>query len=66
MGRIARRCKQTLNGVKEMRGYWKLEKEAPDHTLWRTYFGRDSGPTVRQTTEWKNKYPISPKSIHYK
>lgn len=32
--RRGRRCKQ------ETRGYWKLEQEVLDATLWRTHFGR--------------------------
>jgi len=37
---MARRCKQLLDDLKAMRVYWKLKKEAPDCTLWRTCFGR--------------------------
>jgi hypothetical protein len=33
------------------REYWKLKEEALDRTLWRTNFGRDYGPVVRETTE---------------
>jgi hypothetical protein len=29
-----------------------LKEEALDRTLWRTRFGRDYGPVVRQTAEW--------------
>jgi hypothetical protein len=29
-----------------------LKEEALDRTLWRTRFGRDSGPVVRQSTKW--------------
>jgi hypothetical protein len=52
-----RRCEQLLDGLKEMRGYWKLKEEALDHTVWRTCFGRGYGPVVRQTTEWMNGSP---------
>jgi hypothetical protein len=45
------RCKQLPDDFKEMRGYWKLKQDALDHTVWRTHFGRGSGPVVRQTTE---------------
>jgi hypothetical protein len=51
MGKQGRRCKQLLDDLKERRRYWKLKEEALDHTLWRTRFGRDYGPIVRQTTE---------------
>jgi hypothetical protein len=33
-GRLGRRNKQLLNGLMEERGYWKLNEEAIDHTLW--------------------------------
>jgi hypothetical protein len=33
-----------------------LKEEALDCTLWRTCFGRDYGPVVRQTTEWMNEH----------
>jgi len=46
-----RRSKQLLNNLKEKTGYWKLETEALDRTVWRTGFGIDYGPVVRQTTE---------------
>jgi hypothetical protein len=32
MGRQIR-CKQLLDDLKEMGGYWKLREEAPGHTL---------------------------------
>jgi hypothetical protein len=50
-GRRERRCKQLLDDLKETRGYCKLKEEALDHTLWRTGFGRDYGPTSRQQNE---------------
>jgi hypothetical protein len=50
-GRRGRRRKQLLDILKETRGYWKLEEEALDRTLWRTRFGRGYGPVVRLTTE---------------
>jgi hypothetical protein len=37
-GRQGRRRKQLLDDLKEMRRYWKLQKEALDDTLWRTRF----------------------------
>jgi hypothetical protein len=42
-----RRRKQTLDSLKERRGYWKLKDEATDRTLWRTRFGRGYGTVVR-------------------
>jgi hypothetical protein len=50
-GRRGRRRKQLLDNLKEKRRYWKLKEEALDRTLWRTRFGRDYGPVVRQATE---------------
>ena len=50
-GRQRRRRKQLLYDLKERRRYWKLKEEAPARTVWRTRFGRDCGPVVRQTTE---------------
>jgi len=37
-------CENTENSTKE-------REEALDRTLWRTHFGRDYGPVVRQTAE---------------
>jgi hypothetical protein len=51
MGRRGRRCKQLLDDLKEKRRYWILKEEAPDRILWRTRFGRDYGPVIRQNTE---------------
>jgi hypothetical protein len=42
------RLKQLLDDLKEMKGYWKLKEEALDHTVWRTFFGRDCTLVVRQ------------------
>jgi hypothetical protein len=50
-GRRGRRRKQLLDDLKGKRRYWKLKEEALDRTLWRTRFGRDYGPVVRQSTE---------------
>ena len=50
-GRRGSRCKQLLNDLEEKRGYWKLNEEALDRTVWRTRFRRGYGPVVRQTTE---------------
>jgi hypothetical protein len=50
-GRRGRRCKLLLDYLKEKRGYWKLKEEALDRTMWRTRFGRDYGPVVRQNKQ---------------
>ena len=49
-GRRERRLKLVLDDLKEARGYYKLEEEALDCTLWGNRFRRDYGPVVRQTT----------------
>jgi hypothetical protein len=53
MGRLGRRrtSKQLLDDLKEKKRYWKLKEEALDCTMWRTCFGRDCGPIIRQSTE---------------
>jgi hypothetical protein len=45
--RRGRRRRQLLNVIKEKRGYWKLEGEALDRTVWRTGLERGCGPVVR-------------------
>jgi hypothetical protein len=50
-GRRGRRRKQLMNDLKEKRRHCKLKEEALDRTMWRTRFGRDYGPVVRQTAE---------------
>ena len=45
-GERERRRKQLLDDLKESREYGKIEKEALDHTAWRTRFGRGHGPNV--------------------
>jgi hypothetical protein len=35
-----RRRKQVRDDLKETRGSWKMEQEAPDRTLWMTCCGR--------------------------
>jgi len=37
---MAGQCQQLLDDLTAMTGYWKLKKEAPDCTLWRTCFGK--------------------------
>jgi hypothetical protein len=48
MGRQGRRLKQLMDNLKETRGYCKFKQEALARTLWRTRFGRNYGPLVRQ------------------
>lgn len=50
-GRRGRRLKQLHDGLKEMRGYWKLKDELLVSILWRTRFGRSYEPILRQTAE---------------
>jgi hypothetical protein len=40
MGR-ERKCKQILDDLQEMRGYWVLKEEALGCVLWRTYCKTD-------------------------
>ena len=49
MLRRGRRRKQLLKDLKSDR-IWKLEEEALEKTPWRTRFGIDYGPRVKQTT----------------
>ena len=51
MGRRGRRRKQSLDGLKEKRGYCKLNEEALDRALWRTRTGRGCESVIRQTTQ---------------
>jgi len=43
-----RKQKQLLYDPKEARGYWELNGEALEHTIWRTRFGRGYGHFVSQ------------------
>jgi hypothetical protein len=52
MGRWGRRRKQQLNDLKEKRGYWNLEEEALDLSVWRTRCGRGCGYIVRLRKGW--------------
>ena len=47
MGGRIRKIKQLLDDPKETRGYWKLKVEALDPSLWKTTFGKGSGPVER-------------------
>jgi len=48
-GRQGRRHKQLLDDLKETRKYWMSKEEPPDHFLWRTHFGLQSGLVMTQT-----------------
>jgi len=50
IGRRGRRRRRLLDDLKERRGYYHLEEETLDRTMWRARFGRGFGPVVRQTT----------------
>jgi hypothetical protein len=45
--RRERRIKQLLDELNETRGYWKLEEETLDCTVWRNGLGRSYGPVVK-------------------
>jgi hypothetical protein len=62
--RRGRRRKQLLDGLTERRGYWELEEEALDRSLWRTHFERGYGH-VRQTTEWIEYTSMKNCTFHY-
>jgi hypothetical protein len=56
-GRLGRRSKQILGCLRIL----EFEKEAVGRTLWRTRFGRGSGPVLRwkpneRMNEWIGKY----------
>jgi len=46
-----RRRRKLVDDPKEQKGYCRLKAEALDRTMWRTRFGRSSGPVVRQTVK---------------
>ena len=48
-GRQGRRRRKLLDDLKKSRGYYHLEEEALDRTMWRARSGRSFGPVVRQT-----------------
>jgi hypothetical protein len=41
--------------TKATRGYWKLEEEALDCTVWRIHFTKGYRPVVRQRRERMNE-----------
>jgi len=57
MGRRGSRSKYLLDGLIEERGYWELNGETVDRTVWRTRFGKGCGPVVRQIAELTLKLP---------
>jgi hypothetical protein len=57
-GRRARRRKQLQNDLRERTWFCKLKEEAQDCTCWGPYFGKGSGPVVRQTTKRMNVFGI--------
>jgi hypothetical protein len=50
-GRRGRRRRKLLDDLEERRGHSHLKEEALDRNMWRTRFGRGSGPVVRQTNK---------------
>jgi hypothetical protein len=50
-GKLERRSRKLLDGIKERIGYSHLKEECLDRTMWRARFGRGFGPIVRQTTK---------------
>jgi len=50
-GTRGRRRKQLLEHLQEKGGHWELNEGSTRSQHWRTRFGRDYGPVVRQTTE---------------
>jgi len=61
MLRCGRRRKQLLKDLKSDR-VWKLKEEELERTPWRTRFGIDYGPVVKQTTNWTT-LPTPPCSL---
>jgi hypothetical protein len=49
--RRGRRRKKLLDDLKDRRGYFYLQEEALDRTMWRNRFGRGVGLVVRQIPE---------------
>ena len=49
---LHRSTRKNIMWIHKTRGYWRFKEDALHCTLWRTRFGRDYGPVVRQTTEW--------------
>jgi len=43
---VTGRRKQPLDDLNDTKGYWKLEENAPDRTLWWTRFGSGYGPDL--------------------
>jgi hypothetical protein len=43
MGRLGRRRKELLDDLRKNRGFWNLEEDTLDRTVWRSRFGRGFG-----------------------
>ena len=48
-GRRRRRRRKLLDDLKERTGFYHLQEEAPDRTVWAAGFRKDFGPVLRQT-----------------
>jgi hypothetical protein len=49
--RRGRRYRNSLDDLKERRGYPHLKEEILNRSMWRSRFGRDFGPVVRQASK---------------
>ena len=49
--RRTRKRKQLLDGLRETREYKNLKEKTLYRTLWRTLFGRNNGPVLRQSAD---------------
>jgi hypothetical protein len=50
-GKMRKRSKPLLDGLKEKRRYWKLKEETLDNIVWKTHFGRGNGRVIRLQKE---------------
>jgi len=55
-GRRRRRFRRLLDGLKEMRGYWKLKAGTLSCTLWKTRFVKGYGLIRRHAAELMTEY----------
>jgi hypothetical protein len=53
-GRRGRRRRKLLDDLKKRRGYFHLNEEALESTIWRARFLKGFGPVVRQTNKGMN------------
>ena len=49
--RRGRRRKNSLDDLREGRGFSHLKEEALNYIIWSNHFGGGTGPVIRQTTE---------------